>query len=155
MNMKIIDPWTTFFWPAFERYPLPFHKSRSWRCFYGQRQGISILLVVCSEHHHFICKINKFLFFSKYYTIETHACAFSAVISSTVGNVSTKMGADKGQKISIANYGVLSSPEERTKLIIRSRVDAQDSEFHSFFGRIEDTKNYFRDLLTFINHSNH
>ena len=27
--------------------------------------------------------------------------------------------------------------------------DAQDIEFCSFFGRIEDTKNCFRDLLTF------
>ena len=26
--------------------------------------------------------------------------------------------------------------------------DAQDSEFRSFFGRIEDTINCFRDLLT-------
>ena len=31
-----------------------------------------------------------------------------------------------------------------------SKEDAQDSEFHLFFGRIEETINCFRDLLTFI-----
>ena len=30
-----------------------------------------------------------------------------------------------------------------------SREDVQESEFRSFFGRIEDTMNCFRDLLTF------
>ena len=34
------------------------------------------------------------------------------------------------------------------KLTILSKEDAQDSEFCSFFGRIEDTINCFRDLLT-------
>ena len=41
-------------------------------------------------------------------------------------------------------------PKKRTKLFtILSTEDAQDSEFRSFFGRIEDTINCFRDLLTF------
>ena len=39
--------------------------------------------------------------------------------------------------------------QKRLKLNILSREDAQDSEFCSFFGRIEDTINCFRDLLTF------
>ena len=61
----------------------------------------------------------------------------------------------KGQTISRANYVFLNSPKKRTKLTILTKEDAQDSEFRSFFGRIEDTKNCFRDLLTFsmITHS--
>ena len=55
----------------------------------------------------------------------------------------------KGQTISKANYGVLISSKKRTKLIILTREDAQDSEFRSFFGRIEETIYCFRDLLTF------
>ena len=55
----------------------------------------------------------------------------------------------KGQKISKANYGFLNSPKKQTKLTILSKEDAQDSEFRSFFGRIEETINCFRDLLTF------
>ena len=35
------------------------------------------------------------------------------------------------------------------KLTILSTEGAQDSEFRSFMGRIEDTRNCFRDLLTF------
>ena len=50
----------------------------------------------------------------------------------------------KGQKISKANHGVLNSPKKRTKLTILSREDAQDSEFRSFFGRIEDAINAFQ-----------
>ena len=42
-------------------------------------------------------------------------------------------------------------PKKRTKLTILSKEDPQDSEFHSFFGRIEDSINCFRDLLTFTN----
>ena len=38
---------------------------------------------------------------------------------------------------------------KRTELTILNRKDAQDSEFGSFFGRIEETINYFQDLLTF------
>ena len=56
---------------------------------------------------------------------------------------------DKGQKISKANYGFLNSPKKRTKLTILSKEDPQDSEFCSFFGRIQDAINCFRDLLTF------
>ena len=56
---------------------------------------------------------------------------------------------NKGQTISKANYGVLNSSKKRTKLTILSKEDAQDSEFRSFFGRIEDTIICFRDLLTF------
>ena len=33
------------------------------------------------------------------------------------------------------------------KLTILSKKEAQDSEFRSFFGRIEDTINCIRDLL--------
>ena len=40
-------------------------------------------------------------------------------------------------------------PKKRTILTILSREDAKDSEFRSFLGRIEDTINCFRDLLTF------
>ena len=56
---------------------------------------------------------------------------------------------DKGQATTKANYGFLNSSKKRTKLTILSKEDAQDSMFRSFFGRTEDTKNYFRDLLTF------
>ena len=55
----------------------------------------------------------------------------------------------KDQTISKANYGFLNSPKNRTNLAILSKEHAQDSEFCSFFGRIEETKIYFRDLLTF------
>jgi hypothetical protein len=44
----------------------------------------------------------------------------------------------KGQTISKANYGVLNSPKKRMKLTILSIEDAQDSEFCSFFERIEE-----------------
>ena len=46
-------------------------------------------------------------------------------------------------------YGVLDSSKKRTKLTILSTEGAQDSEFRSFFGRIENTINCFWDLLTF------
>ena len=61
----------------------------------------------------------------------------------------------KGQPISRANYVFLNSPKKLTKLTILTKEDAQDSEFRSFFGRIKDTQNCFRDLLTFsmITHS--
>ena len=36
----------------------------------------------------------------------------------------------------------------KTKLTILSKEDAQDSGICSFFGRIEETLNCFRDLLT-------
>ena len=36
-----------------------------------------------------------------------------------------------------------------TNLTILSKEHAQDSEFRSFFERIEEAINYFRDLLTF------
>ena len=39
--------------------------------------------------------------------------------------------------------------QKRTKLIILSWEDAQNSEFRSFFGRIEETIKCFWDLLTF------
>ena len=39
------------------------------------------------------------------------------------------------------------------KLTILSKEEGQESDFHSFFGRIEDTINCFRDLLTFRNSS--
>ena len=55
----------------------------------------------------------------------------------------------KGQTIPKANFGFLNSSKKRTKLTILSKEDAQDSEFCSFFGIIEDTINYFQDLLTF------
>ena len=40
----------------------------------------------------------------------------------------------------------LNSSKKRTKL---TQEEAQDSEFRSFFGRIEETIICFRDLLTF------
>ena len=40
-------------------------------------------------------------------------------------------------------------PKKRTKVIILSEEDTQDSEFRSFFRRIEDPINCIRDLLTF------
>ena len=52
----------------------------------------------------------------------------------------------KGQTIWKANYGFLNSSKKGKKLTILSREDAQDSEFCSFFGRIEDTINCLRDL---------
>ena len=55
----------------------------------------------------------------------------------------------KGQTILKANYDFLNSPKKRTKLTILSKKEAQDSEFRSFFWRIEETINCFRDLLTF------
>ena len=55
----------------------------------------------------------------------------------------------KGQTIPKANFGFLNSSKKRTKLTILRKEDAQDSELRSFFGRIEDTINCFRDLLTF------
>jgi hypothetical protein len=51
----------------------------------------------------------------------------------------------KGQTISKENYGVLNSFKKRTKLTILSKEDPQNSEFHSFLERIEDTINCFRD----------
>jgi hypothetical protein len=42
----------------------------------------------------------------------------------------------------------LNSSKKRTKLTILSKEGAQDSEFRSFFGRLQDTINCFRDLLT-------
>ena len=41
--------------------------------------------------------------------------------------------------MSKANYGILNSSKNRTKLNILSKEDAQDSEFRSFFGRIKET----------------
>ena len=43
---------------------------------------------------------------------------------------------------------------ERNSLLILSKEDAQDCEFRSFFGRIEDTINFFWDLLTFNSWNN-
>ena len=58
----------------------------------------------------------------------------------------------KGQTISKTNYGVLNSeffqkPNEAQ--YSEEKKLRTDSEFRSFFGRIEDTINCFRDLLTF------
>ena len=55
----------------------------------------------------------------------------------------------KGQLIFKSIHGLLDSPEKRKKLTILSIEDAQDNGFRSFFGRIEETINCFRDLLTF------
>ena len=55
----------------------------------------------------------------------------------------------KGQTISNASYDFLNSPKKRKKHTILSKEHAQDSEFRSFFERIEETIIYFRDLLTF------
>ena len=40
------------------------------------------------------------------------------------------------------------------KLTILNKEDAQDSEFCSFFGRIEETINCFQDFLTFRKEQN-
>ena len=61
----------------------------------------------------------------------------------------SKIAGAKGEIISKANYGFLNSTKKRTKLTILSKEEAQDSEFRSFFWRIEETINCFRDLLTF------
>ena len=50
---------------------------------------------------------------------------------------------DKGQYFSKEIYGLLNSSKKRTKLTILSKEDAQDSEFCSIVGRIEDTINCF------------
>ena len=55
----------------------------------------------------------------------------------------------KGQTILKANYGVLNSSKNRTKLTILSIFFTQDSKFCSFFGRIEETMTCFQNLLTF------
>ena len=55
----------------------------------------------------------------------------------------------KGRTISKANYGALNSPKKRTKLTILSKENSQDSEFGSFFGRIEEIIICFRECLTF------
>ena len=51
----------------------------------------------------------------------------------------------KGQTISKANYGFLNSHKKtERKLTMLSKEEAQDSEFRSFFWRIEDTlANFF------------
>ena len=51
----------------------------------------------------------------------------------------------KGQKISKANYGVFNSPKIQTKKLLERNV----LFLHLFFGRIEDTRNCFQDLMTF------
>ena len=55
----------------------------------------------------------------------------------------------KGETISKASNNFLNSPKTWTKLTILSKEEAQVSELRSFFGRIDDTINCFRDLLTF------
>ena len=61
----------------------------------------------------------------------------------------TRSGSGKGQTIVKANYSFLNSSKKPTELTILSKVDVQNSEFHLVFGRIENTINCFRDLLTF------
>ena len=57
----------------------------------------------------------------------------------------------RDQTISKESYGVLNSSNKWTKILSWvSRENGQDSEFRSFFGRIEAIINCFRDLLTFI-----
>ena len=51
--------------------------------------------------------------------------------------------------VSKAIYCLLNSHRKWTKLTILSIFLTQDSESRSFFGRIEETINCFRDLLTF------
>ena len=53
----------------------------------------------------------------------------------------------KSRKLVI--YGVLNTSKKRTKLTILRIFFTQDSEFRSFFGRIEETVTCFRDCLTF------
>ena len=51
--------------------------------------------------------------------------------------------------MSKAIYGLLDSPQKQTKLTILSIFFTQDSELRLFLGRIQETINCFRDLLTF------
>ena len=44
-------------------------------------------------------------------------------------------------------------PKNERNSLFLSKEGALDSEFRSFFGRIEDTINCFRDLLTFSIHA--
>ena len=60
------------------------------------------------------------------------------VLEGAIWKVGSLFVACKGQK---SNYGNLNSYKKQTKLTILSREDAQDSEFCSFFGRIEETTN--------------
>ena len=46
-------------------------------------------------------------------------------------------------------YDVLDSSKKQMKLTILSTEGVQDSEFHLFFGRIQDAIICFRDILTF------
>ena len=61
------------------------------------------------------------------------------------------LSVNKGQKISKSVYGMYPGfSQKQTKLtIILSKEYAQDSEFPLFFGRIQETINCFRDLMTF------
>ena len=64
--------------------------------------------------------------------------------SNWVGLVWNRCPVSKGQIISKVSYGLLNSSKKRTKLTILRK-----EEFRLVFGRIEDAKNCFRDLLTF------
>ena len=55
----------------------------------------------------------------------------------------------KGQWISKAIYGLLNSSKKQTKLTILNIFSTQNSEFRSFYGRIENTIICFLNLLTF------
>ena len=55
----------------------------------------------------------------------------------------------RGQYILKAIYGLLNFSKKQTKLTILSKEDAQDSEFCSIVGRIEETIICFEDCLSF------
>ena len=76
-----------------------------------------------------LLQINVFLLFSLFISRYNKGCWYS-------------YAKIKGQTISKANYGLLNSPKKRTKCT----QDTTLSAFRSFFGRIEETINCFRDL---------
>ena len=99
-------------------------------------------------HIKFLLNFSRVISYCVSNTAATHFFDFLS-ISIEMYIFAGKIAAAKGQYISKAIYGLLNSSRRRTKLTILSIFFTQDSEFRSFFGRIEETINCFRDLLTF------
>ena len=55
----------------------------------------------------------------------------------------------KGQLISEGHFGFFNSSKKQTKHFCLSRLGQKFAFLSWFFGRIEDTKNTFRNYLTF------
>ena len=102
-------------------------------------------------------RAKNLLLFGIFFTNETLVLLFFYCVhkieSQNLSRISSRVGlkyvSGKGQTISKAGYGFLNSSKKRTKLTILSIFFTQDSEFLSFFGRIEVAINCFRHLLTF------